>query len=195
MKNNIENAVTHLKKGGMVVLMDEDSREGEADVVIPAEKCTIEDLRFMATKCMGVICLAANPNILDRLQIPLMVKKNTDRFSTGFTVSVDYKHGTTTGVSLYDRLKTIRAILDKKSRPTDFTRPGHVFPLRSNPKGLRGRKGHTESSIHLMKMAKLSKAAVICEVLNKKGKSADKRESKLFAETHGLQFLKIRDLL
>ena len=123
-----------------------------------------------------------------------MVKNNSDKFLTGFTVSVDYKYGTTTGVSFFDRVKTIKAIVDKKSLPSDFTRPGHVLPLRGHPQGLKSRQGHTEASLHLMKLADLTEAAVICEILNKGGKSSNRKESHDFAKKYNFSFLQIEDL-
>lgn len=194
MNKAIERAVQSIKGGGMVLLMDEKSREGEGDLVISAEKCGIEDLKFMILKGMGIICLAIDPVILKRLKIPLMVRNNTDKFKTGFTVSVDYKYGTTTGVSLYDRLKTIKAIIDENSMPSDFTRPGHIFPLRGHPLGLKARSGHTESSLHLMKLAGLTGAAVICEILNDNGMSADTAECQEFAEKYNIPLINIIDL-
>jgi len=190
----IDKIIKNIRGGQMIVLMDEKSREGEGDLVIPAEMCGIDDLKFMIKKGMGIICLALSLQILKRLKIPLMVENNTDRFQTGFTVSVDYKYGTTTGVSLYDRLKTIKAVVNKESRPSDFTRPGHVFPLRGHPLSLNGRRGHTEASLYLMKLAGLTEAAVICEILNIKGKSANKRECRELAKKYYLPFIDINDL-
>lgn len=195
MKNRVLSAIKNLKIGKMIVLMDNDDREGEADVIISAKMCTTKNLQFMTTKCMGVICVAVSPKILNKLKIPLMVKNNSDKFQTGFTTSVDYKHGTTTGVSFFDRIKTIKAIVNKKSLSSDFTRPGHIFPLRGNPQGLKSRQGHTEASLYLMKLAGLTEAAVICEILNKGGRSSNRRESYDFAKKYNLSFLRIEDLL
>ncbi len=190
----IEKAVQKIKNGEIIVLLDEKSREGEGDLVISAEKCRIEDLKFMITKGMGILCLALSPTILEKLKIPLMVKNNTDKFKTGFTISVDFKYGTTTGVSLFDRLKTIKAIINRNSIPSDFTRPGHIFPLRGHPLGLKARRGHTEASLHLIKLAGLAESAVICEILNSKGRSANKSECKKFAKKYNLFSISIINL-
>lgn len=170
MTDQLAKALESLRRGGMAVLVDDVDRENEGDVVVAAEFITADAITFMAEQCRTFITVAMTAARLAKLGIELMARSNTDdEFHTPFTVTVDYRHGTTSGSSALDREITIRALVDDSSKPTDFVSPGHVFPLRAHPAGLAARRGHTEGAIELMKLAGLYPAAVISEIQGSHG--------------------------
>ena len=179
----------------MIVVVDDQDRENEGDLIVAAEHATPEKIAFMMNKARGLICVAMDPDRLDELEIPLMVPNNTESMKTAFTVSVDYIPGTTTGISAADRAATVKAIVDPGAKPNDFARPGHIFPLRANPKGVLGRPGHTEAAVDLCRLAGTLPAGVICEISNDDGTMARLPQLEMFAEQHGLLVVTIEDLI
>ena len=197
MKPVLKRAVADLKKGRPIILVDDPRRENEGDLVMAAEFASPEWINFMASRGRGLICVAAAPVILDRLDIPKMVPGSTggSAFESPFTVSVEAAKGITTGISAADRSLTIQTLADPEATPKDIRVPGHIFPLRAQPDGLRNRRGHTEASVELMKMAGLQPAAAICEIMNEDGTMARLANLKRFAATHDLVLLRISDIV
>ncbi|MBY5863492.1 3,4-dihydroxy-2-butanone-4-phosphate synthase [Rhizobium leguminosarum] len=191
----IEDAISAIARGEMVVVVDDQDRENEGDIVVAADAATPETIAFMMTHARGLICVAMEGERLDALDIPLMVPNNTESHKTAFTVSVDYLKGTTTGISAADRAATVRALVDDRAEPADFARPGHIFPLRANPRGVLGRPGHTEAAVDLARLAGRIPAGVICEVANDDGTMSRLPELTLFAERHNLPLVTIEDLV
>lgn len=179
----------------MVVVVDDQDRENEGDIVVAADAATAETIAFMMTHARGLICVAIEGERLDALDIPLMVPNNTESHKTAFTVSVDYLKGTTTGISAADRAATVSALVDDRAKPADFARPGHIFPLRANPRGVLGRPGHTEAAVDLARLAGKTAAGVICEVANDDGTMSRLPELTLFAKRHNLLLVTIEDLV
>ncbi len=192
----IEQVVEAVRKGELVVLVDDPSRENEGDLVVAAEHATPETINFMALHGRGLICVPMLPERLAELRLPLMVGEASplERYHTDFTVSVDYR-GTTTGISAHDRAATIRALIDPATRPDDLRRPGHVFPIRSAGGGVLHRAGHTEASVELTRAAGLYPAGVICEIMHPDGTMARLPELERFARRHGLLLASIADLI
>lgn len=193
--DSINDALTAIGRGELVVVMDDRNRENEGDLVMAAEFATPEALAFIVRHTTGIVCVGLEGARVDALDLPPMVASNSDRHQTAFTVSVDYRHGTTTGVSAADRTKTIRALVDADSTPDDFMRPGHIFPLRARPKGVLERAGHTEAAVDLVRLAGCYPAGVICEVTNDDGTMARLPELLVFARKHGLKIITIADLI
>ncbi|MQW86107.1 3,4-dihydroxy-2-butanone-4-phosphate synthase [Sinorhizobium saheli] len=193
--SKIEDAIAALARGGMVVVIDDEGRENEGDIIVASDAVTPETIAFMMKHARGLICVAMEGERLDALDIPLMVPQNTELHKTAFTVSVDYLPRTTTGISAADRAATVNALMDPEARPADFARPGHIFPLRAHPKGVRGRPGHTEAAVDLARLAGKSPSGVICEVANDDGTMARLPELLAFAEMHGLPLITIKDLI
>ncbi len=191
----IEDAIAAIARGEMIVVVDDESRENEGDIVAAAETVTPQTVAFMMNHARGLICMPMTGERLDELDIPLMVTRNTDSMKTAFTVSVDYIPGTTTGISAGDRALTIRALTDVAAKPDDFARPGHIFPLRANPGGVLARPGHTEAAVDLARLAGLKPAGVICEIANDDGSMSRLPELRVFAEKHGLLIVTIEDLI
>ncbi len=191
----VENAIKALKAGEFIVVTDDLERENEGDLIIAAEHVTPEKITFMIKHTGGVLCVPMLGERLDALELPQMVSKNTESNRTAFTTSVDYVHGTKTGISSQDRASTILALIDQKSTPLDFCRPGHIFPLLARPGGVLKRAGHTEASIDLMRLAKLYPAAVISELMNDDGTIMALTDSIEFAKKHKLAFVTIADLI
>lgn len=192
---SVEAAMEELRRGRMLILVDDEDRENEGDLVIAAEHVTPEAVAFMARHGCGLICLALTEERADALGLPLMVERNTSAFTTGFTVSIDAKAGTTTGISAADRALTIRLAVDARTRPEDFARPGHVFPLRARTGGVLVRTGQTEGSVDLARLAGLNPAAVICEVMNEDGTMARLPELEAFAACHGIGIVSVADVV
>jgi 3,4-dihydroxy 2-butanone 4-phosphate synthase/GTP cyclohydrolase II len=190
----IEEAVAELRAGRMLVIVDDEDRENEGDLVMAAEYATPEAVNLMITHARGLICVPLTPERCEELRLPMMVSDNTSHHGTAFTVSVDPRRGGT-GSSAYDRALTIRLLADPATRPDDLVRPGHVFPLRSAPGGVLRRAGHTEAVIDLLKIAGLRPAGVICEILGEDGTMARLPELVRFAERHGVKILAVRDLI
>lgn len=193
--SKIEEAIAALARGGMIVVVDDEDRENEGDIIVASELVTPESIAFMMKHARGLICVAMEGDRLDELGIPLMVPQNTELHKTAFTVSVDYLPGTTTGISAADRAATVRALIDPGSKSADFARPGHIFPLRAHPRGVRGRPGHTEAAVELARLAGKSASGVICEVANDDGSMARLPELLVFAEMHHLPLITIKDLI
>jgi 3,4-dihydroxy 2-butanone 4-phosphate synthase / GTP cyclohydrolase II len=191
----IEEAIEAIARGEMVIVVDSVDRENEGDLIIAAEKMTPEAMAFMIRHTSGVICMPVEGHRLDELRIPLMVAENTESQRTAFTVSVDARHGTTTGISAADRCTTVHAILDVGTRPEDLARPGHIFPLRYREGGVLTRAGHTEASVDLARMARLQPAGVLAEVVNDDGSMARVPDLERFATEHGLLLISIADLV
>lgn len=192
---SVDQAIADFQAGRMVILVDDAERENEGDLAVPAEKITPEIVNFMAKHARGLICLALNPDIADRLRLPLMVSENTSRFETGFTVSIDAREGTTTGISASDRAATILKAVSEDAKPEDFVRPGHVFPLRAKKGGVLVRTGQTEGSVDLAKLSGCREAAVICEIMNEDGSMARLPQLEAFAQQHGLPIVTVADLV
>jgi 3,4-dihydroxy 2-butanone 4-phosphate synthase / GTP cyclohydrolase II len=193
--NTIEEAIADIKHGRMVILVDDEDRENEGDLVMAAEKITPEAINFMATQGRGLICLALSPEHADELQLPLMVTENTAPFGTAFTVSIDARRGITTGISAKDRATTILTAVDPKSKPTDLARPGHIFPLRADKGGVLKRAGQTEGSVDLARLAGLRPAGVLCEIMNDDGTMARVPQLQETAKRHHLKLVTIKDLI
>jgi 3,4-dihydroxy 2-butanone 4-phosphate synthase/GTP cyclohydrolase II len=191
---NVEKALAALRRGQFVVVADDAERENEGDLIIAAERVTPEAIAFMVRHTSGLLCVALTGERLDALQLPLMVANNTESQSTAFTVSVDFRHGTTTGISAADRSATIRALADPTVGPTEFVRPGHVFPLRASRRGILKRRGHTEAAVDLARLAGLQPAGALAEVIGDDGGMIRGRDLVAFARHHGLPFLTIDEL-
>ncbi|MDD2585532.1 MAG: bifunctional 3,4-dihydroxy-2-butanone-4-phosphate synthase/GTP cyclohydrolase II [Syntrophomonadaceae bacterium] len=194
MFNSIEEAINDVREGKMVLLVDDEDRENEGDVMIAAEKATPDIINFMASHAKGLICVPMLGERLDELNIKPMVLDNTDNHETAFTVSVDYKT-CTTGISAYERAATVKALISEECQAEEFRKPGHIFPLRYRQGGVLKRAGHTEGSIDLSKLAGLYPAAVICEVMNNDGTMARVPELIKFAEKHNIKIVTIADLI
>jgi 3,4-dihydroxy 2-butanone 4-phosphate synthase/GTP cyclohydrolase II len=184
-----------LKAGRPIVLVDDESRENEGDVVIAAEHATAEAVNFMLRHARGFVCLAVAEAVADHLELPLQTDRNTSRFKTAFTVTIDAREGVSTGVSAQDRAHTIRTAIRDGTRPEDLSRPGHVNPIRARDGGVLVRAGHTEGSVDLARLAGLKPAAVICEILNENGSASRMPELQAFCATHGLPLASIQDLI
>jgi 3,4-dihydroxy 2-butanone 4-phosphate synthase / GTP cyclohydrolase II len=191
----IEEAVEDIRAGRMLVVVDDEDRENEGDLLMAADKATPESVNFMAKHGRGIICMPMLGERLDELQVSMMVSDNTAPLGTAFTVSVDARRGVTTGTSAYDRAVTIRTLVDPRTRAEDLTRPGHVFPLRAMPGGVLRRAGHTEAAVDLARLAGCAPAGVICEVLDEDGGMARLPELMQLARTHGLKVITIKALI
>ncbi len=192
----IEEAIEQLKRGGMIVVVDDEDRENEGDLIMAAEDATAESMAFFLEHTSGVICTPLEATRADELDLPLMVVANTEAQRTAFTVTVDYSHGTTTGISAADRAATIRSLIDPATKPTDLNRPGHIFPLRYRPGGVLKRAGHTEATVDLCRLAGKYPSGVLCEIVTKdKSDMARMPELEAFAEEHGLPLVTIADLI
>ncbi|HZT00993.1 MAG TPA: 3,4-dihydroxy-2-butanone-4-phosphate synthase [Steroidobacteraceae bacterium] len=193
--NSVEEIVADLRAGRMVIVMDDEDRENEGDLIMAAELATPEAVAFMIRHASGIICVPMEEEQLTRLDLPQMVATNSESHRTAFTVSVDLRAGTTTGVSSGDRAATIRGLADARSKPQDFARPGHIFPLRSRRGGVLVRTGHTEAAVDLCRLAGLQPAGVICEVMNDDGTMARRPQLEAFAVRHNLKIGTIADLI
>ena len=192
---SIEEAVAALAAGGMVVVVDDADRENEGDLIMTAEAATPETVGFFVRHTSGVICAPMLGERLDQLELPLMVAANTAPYRTAFTVSVDARTGTTTGISAADRATTVQALIDPATRPADLVRPGHVFPLRYREGGVLKRAGHTEAAVDLARLAGSAPAAVLCEIVDDSGEMARLPQLERFAAAHGLPLISIADLI
>lgn len=192
--NSIEEAIEDIRNGKMVIVVDDEDRENEGDLVVAAEKATPEVVNFMATHAKGLICLPMEGSRLDELDLPQMVTNNTDPNGTAFTVSIDSIH-TTTGISAHERAMTIQAALDPKTKPQDLRRPGHIFPLRAKEGGVLRRTGHTEAAVDLARLAGLYPAGVICEIMKEDGTMARVPELMEFSQRHQIKIITIADLI
>src|SRR3954468_6163415 len=192
---DMENAIAAIGRGELVIVVDDADRENEGHLIMAAEAMTPEAMAFMIRHTSGVICLPVEGSRLDELRLPLMVADNTESQRTAFTVSVDARVGTSTGISAADRVTTVHAILHPSTRPEDLARPGHIFPLRYREGGVLKRAGHTEAAVDLARMAGLQEAGVLAEVVNDDGTMARLPQLQAFAEEHGLHLITIADLI
>ena len=193
--DSIERAIADIAAGKAVVVVDDEDRENEGDVIFAAELATPELVAFTMSQCRGLLCVPLEGDALDHLQLGQMAQQNTERMQTAFTVSVDAREGVTTGISAADRARTIALLADPSSSPYDLVRPGHVFPLRAKPGGVLRRPGHTEAAVDLARLAGLRPAGVICEIVQEDGTMARLPELKLFAKEHDLALISIADLI
>lgn len=201
-KDSIDTALRELKNGRPVIVLDDYDRENEGDLILPAQLARTEDINFMARHARGLICIAMTGEALDRLKVPMMVSERgghkgpaNSRYGSPFTVSVEARVGVTTGISASDRARTVHVLADESSSPDDIVMPGHIFPLRAHPKGVLARRGHTEAGIDLMRLANLSPAAVICEIMDDDGSMARTDRLNKFSREHGLKMITIDDLV
>jgi 3,4-dihydroxy 2-butanone 4-phosphate synthase / GTP cyclohydrolase II len=193
--SSVEEAVAAIADGGMVLVVDDEDRENEGDLICAAERATPETLAFMVRHGSGIVCVAMRPERLEALELPLMSEDGSEAMGTAFTLTVDARHGTTTGVSARDRARTIEVLLDPGTEPDDLRRPGHVFPLRARRGGVLERAGHTEAAADLARLAGFQPAGVLCEVVNEDGTMARLPDLQVFARAYGLPLLSIADLI
>ena len=195
MTNNVIQAIEDLKQGRMIIVTDDQNRENEGDIVIVAEKITETAMAFMARKASGLICLAINSELAKKLNLNFMVEDNQESMRTAFTVSIDARHGITTGISAFDRTKTILDAVNPDALPTDLVRPGHMFPVVARDNGLFERRGHTEASVALAQLTGMQPAAVMCEIMDDNGKMLRGNLLKNFAIQYQLQIISIEELV
>ncbi len=191
----VEELIDEMRRGRMVILMDDEDRENEGDLILAAEKVTPEHINFMARHARGLICLTLTPERCDQLRLPLMVERNRTPYSTNFTVSIEAAKGVTTGISAADRARTVQAAVAADARPEDIVQPGHIFPLMAQPGGVLRRAGHTEAGCDLARLAGCEPAAVIVEIMNDDGSMARRPDLEKFASEHGLKVGTIADLI
>lgn len=191
----IPEAIEDLKSGKFVIVVDDEGRENEGDIIVAAEKVTPEAINFMAKHARGLICVPMNGKRLDELRIPLMVRENTAPFDSAFTVSVEARHNVTTGISAHDRATTVKVLIDPTTRPDDIVSPGHMFPLRAREGGVLVRAGHTEAAVDLARLAGLYPAAVICEVMNDDGTMARLPDLERLATEYGFKIVSVAQLI
>lgn len=192
--NTIEEAIEDLKIGKMVIVVDDENRENEGDFIMPAQIVTAADVNFMATHGRGLICAPVSTQIAADLHLPLMYSDGSDHQGTAFTVSIDASHDISTGISAEDRMTTLKLLADPQSKPSDFVRPGHIFPLIAKEGGVLVREGHTEAAVDLAVLAGYRPAGVICEILNEDGSCARVGELEVLAQKFNLKLISIEDL-
>ena len=193
--SSVEEIIEELRAGKVIIVVDDESRENEGDFICAAEKATPEIINLMATEGKGIICAAITNKRAEELKLDFMVESNTSLHETPFTISIDYVHDTTTGVSAFDRAKTVQSLVDAKTKPSDLARPGHIFPLRAMDGGVLRRAGHTEASVDLCKLAGLYPAAVLCEILNADGSMARVPQFAKIAERFHLKMITVKSLI
>ena len=193
----ISDALAAIRNGECIIVVDDERRENEGDLICAAQFATPQQINFMATEGRALICLAMQGEKLDSLDLPLMVDRNTDENQTAFTISIDAgpENNVTTGISAEDRAKTIQVAINPNTKPDDLRRPGHIFPLRAKKGGVLKRAGHTEASVDISKLAKKNNSAVICEIMNEDGTMAKGNDLVSFAKKHKLKIGKIEDLI
>ncbi|MDR2819894.1 MAG: bifunctional 3,4-dihydroxy-2-butanone-4-phosphate synthase/GTP cyclohydrolase II [Desulfovibrio sp.] len=192
---SVEEAIADIRQGKMIILVDDEDRENEGDLTMAAEHVSAEAINFMARYGRGLICLPMAPEMVDRLQLPLMTQRNGSRFGTNFTVSIEAREGIATGISAADRATTIKAAVAADTRPDDIVTPGHVFPLRARADGVLARAGQTEGGVDLARLAGLKPAAVICEIMNDDGTMARMPELEKFSLEHGIKIGTVKDII
>jgi 3,4-dihydroxy 2-butanone 4-phosphate synthase/GTP cyclohydrolase II len=193
--DSIEEALKDLASGKMVIVVDDEDRENEGDLIAASELCTPDIINFMATYARGLICVAITEDRARELELDVMVREGTGLHGTRFTVSVDYIHGTTTGISAFDRAKTVRALVNPATKPSDLARPGHIFPLIAVKEGVLRRAGHTEAAVDLMRLAGLYPSGVLCEIIKDDGTMARRPDLEKFAQEHNLKIITVKDLI
>ncbi|MBS3818760.1 bifunctional 3,4-dihydroxy-2-butanone-4-phosphate synthase/GTP cyclohydrolase II [bacterium] len=200
MRNNkktvsVKQAVDTIKQGKLIILVDDEDRENEGDLMVAAEKATPETINFMAKHGRGLVCLPMTQKRIKELNLPLMVQDNTAPFETAFTVSIDGKQGVSTGISAYDRAQTVQTAIDPQTKPSDLVRPGHIFPLQARDGGVLERAGQTEAAVDITRLGGLYPAGVICEIMNEDGTMARMPQLEKFSQTHGIPILTVADLI
>ena len=193
--SKIQEIIEDFRNGKFVIIVDEEDRENEGDLAFASQLCTPDKVNFMAKHGRGLICVSMEGKRLDELQIPMMVSQNTSRFETAFTVSIEAKDGTTTGISAADRSTTIRKLVDPSAKPEDFIRPGHMFPIRARDGGVLIRSGQTEASVDLARLAGLYPSGVICEIMNEDGTMSRMPDLIKFSAEHGIKIISVADLI
>ena len=193
--NTIDEAVQDLKKGKMIIVVDDSDRENEGDLIMASEKVTSADVNFITKEARGILCIAITEERAAQLNLELIVEKNTTLYQTPFTVAIDYIHGTTTGISASDRAATINAVVNNSVKPNDFARPGHIFPLIAKKGGVLKRSGHTEAAIDLTKLAGLNPSGILCEIMADDGSMARIPQLIEFAKKYDLKVISIADLI
>ncbi|EKO3485563.1 3,4-dihydroxy-2-butanone-4-phosphate synthase [Vibrio fluvialis] len=191
----VENALQALREGRGVLLLDDEDRENEGDIIYSAETLTAEQMALMIRECSGIVCLCLTDEQANKLELPPMVQVNDSKNQTAFTVTIEARHGVTTGVSAKDRVTTIKTAINPNAKPDDLARPGHVFPLRARKGGVLARRGHTEGTVDLMQMAGLMPSGVLCEVTNPDGTMAKTPEIVVFGKLHNMPVLTIEDMV
>ncbi|MDD2498853.1 MAG: 3,4-dihydroxy-2-butanone-4-phosphate synthase [Desulfitobacteriaceae bacterium] len=191
----VKRALENLRQGQGVLVTDDENRENEGDLIFSAESLTVSQMAMLIRECSGIVCLCLPEEKVQKLGLPMMAEKNTSRFQTAFTVSIEAAEGCTTGVSAADRVTTIKAAIADDARPEDLNSPGHIFPLRAKPRGVLERMGHTEATVDLMKLAGLKPYGVLCELTNSDGTMSRLPEIAVFAEKNSLQVLTVNDLV
>ncbi|KJR30740.1 3,4-dihydroxy-2-butanone-4-phosphate synthase [Vibrio navarrensis] len=191
----VETALFALQQGRGVLLLDDEDRENEGDIIYSVDHLTTEQMALMIRECSGIVCLCLTDEQANKLELPPMVVNNNSANQTAFTVSIEAKHGVTTGVSAQDRVTTIKTAANPQAKADDLARPGHVFPLRARPGGVLARRGHTEGTVDLMQMAGLSPAGVLCELTNPDGSMAKTPEIIAFGKLHDMPILTIEDMV
>nr|WP_321467638.1 3,4-dihydroxy-2-butanone-4-phosphate synthase [uncultured Desulfobulbus sp.] len=191
----VERALDALRQGNGVLLVDDEDRENEGDLIYSAELLTVKQMALMIRECSGIVCLCLTDEKIRQLELPMMVENNTSKNRTAFTVTIEAREGVTTGVSAQDRVTTIRTAVAAGAKPSDLSHPGHVFPLRAQPDGVLTRRGHTEGTVDLMRLAGLQPAGVLCELTNVDGTMARLPEVVAFAESQEMVVLSIEDLV
>lgn len=194
-RERVERAIEALSKGQGVLVVDDENRENEGDLIFPAQTLTTDQMALLIRECSGIVCLCLTDEKIKALDLPMMVSENQSPFGTAFTVSIEAAEGVTTGVSAYDRVRTIQAATADDSRPGDIRRPGHVFPLRARPGGLLERQGHTEAAVDMMRLAGHKPCGVLCEVTNPDGTMARLPELAAFARRHNMPLLAVEDIV
>ncbi|MGD8107838.1 3,4-dihydroxy-2-butanone-4-phosphate synthase [Pantoea sp. FN0302] len=194
-EQRVERAIAALREGRGVMVLDDENRENEADMIFAAETMTVEQMALTIRHGSGIVCLCITEQQRQQLDLPMMVENNTSSFGTGFTVTIEAAQGVTTGVSAQDRLTTIRTAIADNARPSDLNRPGHVFPLRARDGGVLTRGGHTEATIDLVSLAGFKPAGVLCELTNDDGTMAHAPEAIVFAKQHNMPLVTIEDLI
>ena len=195
--DSIESALEDFKAGKPIIVADDEDRENEGDVIVSAEKVTPEIINFLATEVRGLICLAISDNIAKQLDLPQMVDQNTEEMKTAFTISIDAaeKYGVTTGISAFDRAKTIEVAIAPDAQPSDLRRPGHLFPCVARKGGVLQRAGHTETVVDLAIISGHRPAGVMCEIMNPDGSMARRDDLMIFAKKHNIKFITVEDLI
>jgi 3,4-dihydroxy 2-butanone 4-phosphate synthase len=194
-RDRVERAISSLQKGNGILVTDNEDRENEGDLIFPAQTLTESQMAMLIRECSGIVCLCIRPELADALSLPLMVEKNSSRFGTGFTVSIEAAKGVTTGVSAYDRMITVRTAVADGAQPDDLHRPGHIFPLRARDGGILERPGHTEATVDIMRLAGLKPSRVLCELTNKNGTMARLPEIISFGQENNIPILTVMDLV
>ena len=193
-KERVEKAISYLQAGKGILLVDDENRENEGDIIYSAEKMTVKDMALMIRECSGIVCLCLTPQKCDSLGLRQMVGDNTSKNQTAFTISIEAREGVTTGVSAADRIQTIKTAIASDAKPEDLSHPGHVFPLQAKENGVLERRGHTEGSVDLVKLAGLGDTAVLCELTNEDGTMARLPEIIRFATVHDMTIVSVDDI-